>query len=263
MSSRKPNAAAEATTPTIAARTSTARNRAGASPPSDRARRPGPVRRLACRGRGLVHGSNRIAVAGGLSPGEAEGATPGFGGLLGLGEPGEMVRRDLEDDLEELFPARGLRGVRDLGGDRESGLLGVFHEARADGLAEQARRLTELYLAQLPFRHRPRVHVGPARGVSRRLSGKQVVEGAGGGVAVAERVAEIPDLRRVASREVWRYSSLITVPSSIHGRDDDRGHAVAGAVEGEVALSGRGRVSGGGTGPGGHDRRCRRARPSR
>ena len=71
------------------------------------------------------------------------------------------------------------------------------------------------------------------------------------GVAVGERVGEVPDLAQVASIEVWRYSSLITLPSSAHGeamiagtRYGERSNVKSRCPAGTVG-------SGGGAGPGG------------
>ena len=93
----------------------------------------------------------------------------------------------------------------------------MLEDAAACGLAEDAEGLSHLHHVHVELRDRERLDVRPARGIARGLAGEQVIEGAAAASRPVNGSPRPHALRSVAIIDVWRCSSLITIPSSTHG----------------------------------------------
>ena len=83
------------------------------------------------------------------------------------------------------------------------------------------------------------VMVCPGSRVARRVEGEEVVEGASGGVALGECLAEVPGFPECGDQRGM--AVLVVEHGALRdpGGDEDRGNAVAGSVELEAELARR------------------------
>ena len=117
----------------------------------------------------------------------------------------------------------------------------AYSRIPGQGLAHDGEHRAESGHVLLNLRHRPRIRDGPCLGVARGVEGEDVGERPGGSVARRERVSQTPLL---AQRGDQRRVAVLLVEHLAFGdpwRHDDGGDPVAGAVEREAELAGRGR----------------------
>src|SRR6476620_4484150 len=107
----------------------------------------------------------------------------------------------------------------------------MLDEAGAHRLAEPAQPFGQGLFVKVPGRDKARVEGGPGLRVPRFVEREEVVEGPRRSVARRERVAEVPSLPQGGDQ--GGVAVLVVEHSALRdpGRDEDRGNAIAGAVE--------------------------------
>ena len=118
-----------------------------------------------------------------------------FVNLALRGQSGKQVPCDVPDDVDDHLGRELGVGVVELRRQvRHAHRLRVFDEARPDRRAQSADRLVDEVVVQRPFGHGLRLDGYPRVGITRRVACQQVLEGAGRGVALGERISESPGL---------------------------------------------------------------------
>ena len=110
-------------------------------------------------------------------------------------EFGEVVPGDVSDDLDDQPGCQRGVGVVEFGWEvLDAACSGVLDDAWPDCLAEAAEGFVDQVVVNRPVGDGLRLDVRPCLRIARSLAGEQVVERAGGGVALGERIAEAPCL---------------------------------------------------------------------
>jgi hypothetical protein len=143
------------------------------------------------------------------------------------------VSYDFDDDLRRELGG----GVGQLRGKLHAKLFGLLDYAGADVLAQHADGFAHDLGVQLPLGQRLGLEGGPSRWVTRDLTAEDVVEGACRGIALGERLAQVPLL---AQRRDQRRVTVLLVVNRTRlnpGRGDDRRGSVARRVALEAKLA--------------------------
>ena len=107
-------------------------------------------------------------------------------------QPGEVVEGDVPDDFDDELRGEFGGGVVQLRREFEPHLPGVLDEAGSGVLAQVAEGLPQGLVVDRPCGDGLGLDGGPCLRVARRVAGEDVVEGARCGIALGERLTEVP-----------------------------------------------------------------------